>query len=70
MSGIKGDVPWCTWRITGEVLSLLSVETKTTAVAFSVVHLLAFFQIGGQACGFKLLICLIHVYKVLSEVKV
>ena len=32
--------------------------------------MLAFFQIGGQACGFKLLICLVHVYKVLSEVKV
>ena len=69
MSGIKGHIPRCIWRITGEVLSLLSAETKTTVVAFSVVHLLAFFQVGGQACGFKL-ICLIHVYKLLSEVKV
>lgn len=46
MSGIKGNVFWYIWRITGAGLSLISVETKTIMVAHFCSF--AFCQIGRQ----------------------
>lgn len=49
MSGIKGNVSWCIWKIRGAVLSLLSVETQTTVVVFLLLFIcLLFIRLEGK----------------------